>query len=47
MWVLDPQTMTLRVYPRGVSPLILRETDTANADPYVPEFTVHVGAFFK
>ena len=47
VWVLDPQTMTLRAYPRGGSPLLLRGTDTANAHPYVPEFAVAVGAFFE
>lgn len=46
VWVLDPQTITLRVYQRGASPLVLRDTDTASADPHVPEFAVNVSAFF-
>lgn len=47
VWVLDPQTMTLRAYQRGGSPLLLRDTDTVTADPHVPGFTVSVGAFFE
>jgi Uma2 family endonuclease len=47
VWVLDPQTMTLRAYPRGGSPLLLRDTDMASAEPHVPGFTVQVGAFFE
>jgi Uma2 family endonuclease len=46
VWVLDPQTLTLRTYERGKSPQILRDTETASADPYVPGFTSHVCAFF-
>ena len=45
VWVLDPQTVTLRAYPRGEGPLLLRDTDTATADPHVPGFSVSVGAF--
>ena len=47
VWVLDPQTVTLRAYPRGEGPLLLRDTDTATADPHVPGFSVSVGAFFE
>ena len=47
VWVLDPQTMTLRAYPRGGAPVLLRDIDTANADPHVAGFTVVVGAFFE
>ena len=47
VWVLDPQTVTLRAYPRGEAPLLLRDTDTVNADPHVPGFSVSVGAFFE
>jgi Uma2 family endonuclease len=47
VWVLDPQTVALRAYPRGGAPLILRDADTANADPHVPGFAVPVGAFFE
>ena len=46
VWVLDPQTLTLRTYERGKSPQILRDTETASADPYVPGFASHVRAFF-
>jgi Uma2 family endonuclease len=46
VWVLDPQTITLRAYQRGASPLVLRDTDTASANPHVPDFSVKVGAFF-
>lgn len=47
VWVLDPQTVTLRAYPRGEVSLLLRDTDTASADPHVPGFTVAVSAFFE
>ncbi len=47
VWVLDPQTITLRAYPRGGSPLLLRDTDMASADPHVPDFAVPVSAFFE
>lgn len=47
VWVLDPQTLTLRVYRRGASPELFRDTDTVTADPYVPGFTVRVSAFFE
>ncbi len=47
VWVLDPQTVALRAYPRGGAAFILRDTDTANADPHVPGFAVSVGAFFE
>ena len=47
VWVLDPQTVTLRAYPREGAPLLLRDTDTATADPHVPGFSVSVGAFFE
>ena len=47
VWVLDPQTVTLRAYPREGAPLLLRDTDTVNADPHVPGFSVSVGAFFE
>lgn len=47
VWVLDPQTVTLRAYPRGGAPLVLRDTDQATADPQVPGFVVAVSAFFE
>lgn len=47
VWVIDPQTMTLRAYPRGATPVLLRDSDTASADPHVPGFVVAVGAFFE
>ncbi len=47
VWVLDPHTLTVRAYPRGVAPHLLRDTDTANADPRVPGFSVCVAQFFE
>ncbi|MGQ0733896.1 MAG: Uma2 family endonuclease [Acidobacteriota bacterium] len=46
VWVLDPRTLTLRVYERNAAPALLRETDVANADPQVPGFSCLVGEFF-
>ena len=46
VWVLDHRTLTLRAYPRGASPVLLREADTASADPHVPGFSCRVGDFF-
>jgi len=47
VWVLDPHTLTLRVYPRAASSQLLRDTDTASADPHVPGFNVRVAQFFE
>jgi Uma2 family endonuclease len=47
VWVLDPQTETLRAYPRGGSPALLRDTQEASADPFVPGFSVRVARFFE
>jgi Uma2 family endonuclease len=47
VWVLDPQTLSLRVYERGRAPLLVRDTETASADPYVPGFSCEVSAFFQ
>jgi Uma2 family endonuclease len=47
VWVLDPQTLTLRAYPRGGNPVVSRDSDTVSADPHVPGFIVRVGAFFE
>jgi Uma2 family endonuclease len=47
VWVLDPHTLTVRAYPRNASPQILRDTDTATADPHVPGFSVRVAQFFE
>ena len=46
VWVLDPRTLTLRTYARGAAPVLLREADTANADPHVPGFSCRVADFF-
>ncbi len=46
VWVLDPRTLTLRAYPRGASPVLLREADSASADPHVPGFSCRVADFF-
>jgi len=47
VWVLDPRTLTLGAYPRGASPVLLRDTDTVSADPYVPGFSCRVAEFFE
>lgn len=47
VWVLDPQTETLRSYPRGATPVVLRGNDRARAHPYVEGFTVSVSQFFE
>lgn len=47
VWVLDPQTLTLRVCARGTTPVILRDTDIVSGDPYVPEFACKVAQFFE
>ena len=46
VWVLDPRTLTLRAYPRGASPVLLREADIASADPHMPGFSCRVADFF-
>ena len=46
VWVLDPRTLTLRSYARGASPVLLRDADTASADPHVPGFSCRVSDFF-
>lgn len=47
VWVLDRQTLTLRVYERGRTPILLRDTDTVSADPLVPGFSCLIAAFFQ
>ena len=47
VWVLDPQTLTLRAYRRGAAPDLLRDSDIVAADPHVPGFTTPVKAFFE
>lgn len=46
VWVLDPRTLTLRAHARGTSPVLLRETDIASADPHLPGFSCRVADFF-
>ncbi len=47
VWVLDPQTLTLRAYERDRAPVLVRDTETVSADPHVPEFACQVAAFFQ
>jgi Uma2 family endonuclease len=47
VWVLDPHTNSVRAYPRGAQPLLLRDHDIASADPHVPGLTVEVHRFFE
>jgi Uma2 family endonuclease len=47
VWVLDPQTLTLRAYGRDRTPLIFKDTDTISADPLVPGFSCPVSEFFR
>jgi Uma2 family endonuclease len=46
-WVLDPQTLTLRVYPRGAEPRVLHETRVVSADPHIRGFSANVADFFE
>ena len=46
VWVLDPRSLTLRAYARGATPVLLREADTASADPHMPGFSCRVADFF-
>jgi Uma2 family endonuclease len=47
VWVLDPQTLTLRAYPRTESPQLFRDDDVVSADPHVGGFTARVEVFFE
>jgi Uma2 family endonuclease len=47
VWVLDPQTLALRAYPRGGSPALFRDDDTVTADPFVPGLSIEVRQFFE
>lgn len=47
VWVLDPHTLALRVYERGRTPILLRDTDTVSADRLFPGFACQVAAFFQ
>lgn len=47
VWVVDPQTLTLRAYGRDRTPLIFKDTDTISADPHVPGFSCLVAEFFR
>ena len=46
VWVLDPRTLSLRAYERGAPPVLLRESDTASADPHMPGFSCRIADFF-
>jgi Uma2 family endonuclease len=46
VWVLDPRTLTLRAYPRGGTPVLLRDSETVTAGPLVPGFSCRVSEFF-
>ena len=46
VWVLDARTLSLRAYPRGAPPVLLREADIASADPHMPGFSCRVADFF-
>ena len=46
VWVLDARTLSLRAYARGALPVLLREPDTASADPHMPGFSCRVADFF-
>jgi Uma2 family endonuclease len=47
VWVLDPQTASLRVYPRGGAVFVLHAADEASAGPVVPGLRVVVARFFE
>lgn len=47
VWVLDPQTTTLRACPRGGTPVSLHDGDEASADPHLPGFRVPLSRFFE
>jgi Uma2 family endonuclease len=47
VWVLDPRTLTLRAYPRGGSPVLLRESDTVEGTPFFPGSFCRVSEFFS
>lgn len=47
VWVLDPQTASLRVYPRGGASSVLHGADEASAEPIVPGLRVPVAQFFE
>jgi Uma2 family endonuclease len=47
VWILEPRTSTLHAYGRGVPPVVLRETDTVSAEPYMPGFACRVAEFFE
>jgi Uma2 family endonuclease len=46
VWVLDPQTLTLRTYPRSAPSEIFQGDDLITADPHVPGFSTRTSAFF-
>jgi Uma2 family endonuclease len=47
VWVLDPQTLSLRAYPRDHKPQIFKDTETVSAAPHLPGFSCVVRAFFR
>jgi Uma2 family endonuclease len=47
VWVLDPQTLTLRSYPSSGPPALFRDADDVSADPAVQGFSVRVSRFFE
>lgn len=47
VWVLDPQTRSLRVYPRGGTSTLLRDSETVSGDRYMPGLSIEVRQFFE
>lgn len=46
VWVVDPQTRTVRLYPRAGEPSILQAADELDGADFLPGFKCPVATFF-
>jgi Uma2 family endonuclease len=47
VWVLDPQTLTLRAYRRDRSPILRRDSETVDGPACLQGFSCRVAEFFS
>lgn len=47
VWVADPQTLSVRVFPRGAAPFVLHTGDDIDAGEAFPGFRCRVAEFFS
>lgn len=46
VWVIDPRTLAVRLYPRGAEPFVLHSADEIDGGELLPGFRCRVAEFF-